>query len=227
MAVIDNDKQLAAETATQYIKNGMTVGLGSGSTVDWMLQKLGVFVKDGLDIKGIPTSVKTESLAKKYGIPLTDFSKTTTVDIAIDGADEIDDQLNLLKGGGGSLVREKIVDAMAKKLIIIADQSKMVHQLGSFPLPVEVVPFGWEVTKKHIAEYGAVPKLRKDENRIFVSDNGNYILDCDFERIEDPKGLHEKLKSLTGVVETGLFIGMTNEAIVGRNGTIEIIKANK
>ncbi|WP_281355655.1 ribose-5-phosphate isomerase RpiA [Virgibacillus ihumii] len=227
MAVGDNDKKLAAEASTQFIKNGMTVGLGSGSTVDFMLQKLGILVKDGLDMKGIPTSVKTESLARKYGIPLTDFPETATVDLAIDGADEIDGQMNLLKGGGGSLVREKIVDAAAGKLIIIADQSKIVQQLGSFPLPIEVVPFGWEMTKNQIAAYGAEPKLRKDGNRAFISDNGNYILDCSFGEMANPKLLHNALKSIAGVVETGLFIGMTDKAIIGRNGKIEIMDGNK
>lgn len=228
MLVIEsNDKKLAAEAATQYIKNGMTVGLGSGSTVEWMLQKLGVLVKDGLDIKGIPTSVKTESLAKEYGIPLTDFSNITTIDLAIDGADEIDGQLNLLKGGGGSLVREKIIDTSAEKLIIIADQSKFVQQLGNFPLPVEVVPFGWEITKKYIANYGAKPELRKQEDRVFVSDNGNYILDCNFDNIGNPGALHDTLKSIVGVVDTGLFVGVANKAIIAGNGKIETIDDNK
>ncbi|GAA0615126.1 ribose 5-phosphate isomerase A [Virgibacillus siamensis] len=227
MSVKGNDKKLAAEAATDYVKDGMTVGLGSGSTAEWMLKRLGALVKDGLNIKGIPTSVKTESLARKHGIPLTDFSKTATVDLAIDGADEIDGQLNLLKGGGGSLVREKIIDAAAEKLIIIADQSKMVQQLGSFPLPIEVVPFGWEMTKKQIAAYGAEPKLRKEENRVFVSDNGNYILDCSFGKMVNPESLHDTLKSMAGVVETGLFIGMTDQAMIGQNGKVEMIGDTK
>ncbi|ASN04443.1 ribose-5-phosphate isomerase RpiA [Virgibacillus necropolis] len=218
-----NNKKLAAEAAVTYIKSGMTVGLGSGSTVNWMLKKIGELVQDGLTIKGIPSSIKTETLAREYGIPLTDFSNVTTIDLAIDGADEIDDQLNLLKGGGGSLVREKIVDAMASELIIIADQSKIVSQLGAFSLPVEIVPFGFELTARNIAELGGVPTLRKKDNRVFVSDNGNYILDCKFDNIQNPKRLHEKLKLLVGVVETGLFVGMTDKLIVARNGKIETL----
>lgn len=222
-----NDKRLAAETAVSYIKSGMTVGLGSGSTVDWMLKKVGERVKAGLDIKGIPTSLKTERQAKELGIPLVDFFGVNQIDLAIDGADEIDDQLNLLKGGGGSLVREKIVDARASELIIIADQSKIVSQLGSFSLPVEIVPFGFEATARNIAEFGGVPTLREKDNRVFVSDNGNYILDCKFDNIRNPSSLHEKLKLLVGVVETGLFVGMTDKVIVAQNGKIETLVNNR
>lgn len=222
-----NDKRLAAETAVSYIKSGMTVGLGSGSTVDWMLKKVGERVKAGLDIKGIPTSLKTERQAKELGIPLVDFFGVNQIDLAIDGADEIDDQLNLLKGGGGSLVREKIVDARASELIIIADQSKIVSQLGSFSLPVEIVPFGFEATARNIAEFGGVPTLREKDNRVFVSDNGNYILDCKFDNIRYPSSLHEKLKLLVGVVETGLFVGMTDKVIVAQNGKIETLVNNR
>lgn len=222
-----NDKRLAAETAVSYIKSGMTVGLGSGSTVDWMLKKVGERVKAGLDIKGIPTSLKTERQAKELGIPLVDFFGVNQIDLAIDGADEIDDQLNLLKGGGGSLVREKIVDARASELIIIADQSKIVSQLGSFSLPVEIVPFGFEATARNIAEFGGVPTLREKDNRVFVSDNGNYILDCKFDNIRNPSSLHEKLKLLVGVVETGLFVGMTDKVIVAQTGKIETLVNNR
>ncbi|SEP81619.1 ribose-5-phosphate isomerase [Virgibacillus subterraneus] len=213
---IDRNKIKVAEEAVRYIKNGMTVGLGSGSTIDWMLKKLGESVNEGLDIKGIPTSYKTEKLAREYGIPLTDFSNVIEIDLAIDGADEIDEQLNLLKGGGGSLVREKIVDSVAKELIIIADESKLVPALGDFLLPVEVVQFGWELTAHHISQLNCVPYLRKkDNNEIFITDNDNYILDCSFEKIPQPTRLHEKLKLMTGVVETGLFVGMVDRVIIG------------
>ncbi|MBP1949783.1 ribose-5-phosphate isomerase RpiA [Virgibacillus litoralis] len=218
---IDKNKKKVAEEAVKYIKNGMTVGLGSGSTIDWMLKKLGESVKDGLDIKGIPTSVKTEKLAREYGIPLTDFTNVLEIDLAIDGADEIDDDLSLLKGGGGSLVREKIVDSVAKELIIIADESKLVSGLGDFLLPVEVVQFGWELTAKHISQLNCVPYLRKkSNNEIFITDNNNYILDCSFEKIPQPIRLHEKLKLLTGVVETGLFVGMVDRVIIGSDNGI-------
>jgi len=216
------DKVIAAEEAVKYVKNGMTLGLGSGSTVDWMLRKLSERVKEGLQIQGIPSSKKTEKLAKELGIPLTDFSVTTHIDLAIDGADEIDGSLNLIKGGGGSLVREKVVDACADELIITADASKMVSQLGSFPLPVEVLPFGFEVVEENIKKLGGVSTLRKKEDQIFVSDNGNYILDCSFGPIDDAVTLHERLIQLVGVIDTGIFAGMADKVIVARYGEIEL-----
>ncbi len=221
---MNDDKRIAAEEAVKYVKNGMILGLGSGSTVNWMLQKLSERIKaEGLQVQGIPSSKKTEKLALELGIPLIDFSTTTKIDLAIDGADEIDGKLTLLKGGGGSLVREKIVDACAEELIIIADGSKVVEQLGAFPLPVEVLPFGYEVTMKQIKQLGGQTILRKKENQVFVSDNGNYILDCQFGAIEDATALHEKLIQLVGVVDTGIFAGMADKAIIARNGEIEIL----
>ncbi len=216
------DKVIAAEEAVKYVRNGMTLGLGSGSTVNWMLRKLSERVKEGLQIQGIPSSKKTEKLSKELGIPLTYFSETTHIDLAIDGADEIDGSLNLIKGGGGSLVREKVVDACADELIIIADASKMVSQLGSFPLPVEVLPFGFEVVAENIKKLGGVPTLRRKDDHIFVSDNGNYILDCFFGPIDDAVSLHEKLIQLVGVIDTGIFAGMADKVIVARNGEIEL-----
>ena len=223
---MDNDKRIAAEEAVKFVKNGMTVGLGSGSTVNLMLKKLSERVKEGLHIKGIPSSKKTERLAKELGIPLTDFSTTTHIDLAIDGADEIDKELNLIKGGGGSLVREKIVDACADELIIIADSTKLVPKLGAFSLPVEVIPFGFEVTVKSIEKIGGIPSLRMKENQVFISDNRNYILDCDFGLIDDAIQLHERLIKLVGVVDTGLFGEMADKVIVARNGNIEIHTRN-
>lgn len=217
------DKQIAAEASVKYIRDGMIVGLGSGSTVNYMLRKLGERVQQGLQIKGIPTSVKTEKLAKELGIPLTDFSETKQIDLAIDGADEVDSSLNLLKGGGGSLVREKIVDQAADELIIIADSSKVKSVLGNFPLPVEVVPFGYEKTMEYIAAFGCTPEPREKDGRVFISDNGNYILDCKFGLIENPVTLHKQLKSLTGVVETGLFPEMASKVILAREGKVEIL----
>jgi len=217
-----NDKKLAAEESIAYIKDGMIVGLGSGSTVNLMLQKLGQRVGEGLDIKGIPSSKKTERLATELGIPLTDITSVDRIDIAIDGADEVDSGLNLLKGGGGSLVREKIVDATADMLIIIIDDSKMVSELGDFPLPVEVVPFGWKITAQNIANLGAVTSLRKKDRNVFVSDNGNYILDCKFDKITEPNKLHEAIKQMVGVVETGLFVKMADKVVKARNGHVMI-----
>lgn len=218
----DLHKMHVGEKAVTYIKDGMTVGLGSGSTVNWMLKKLGERVQEGLTMKGIPTSTKTEKLAKAYGIPLTSFAEIDRIDLAIDGADEVDENLNLIKGGGGSLLREKIVDARAKQLLIIVDESKQVTRLGKFPLPIEVVPFGWEMVAKEIANLGGKPQLRKLGNDIFVSDNGNYILDCAFNEIDRPGQLHNQLKALTGVVETGLFINMADQVITATEKGIKI-----
>ena len=207
-------KKAAGEKAVEYIEDGMVLGLGSGSTVFWTLKKLGELVDQGLNIKGIPSSLRTQGWAKDFNIPLTDFSEVEVLDLAIDGADEIDSNFNLTKGGGGSLVREKIVNAHAKKLIIIADQSKMVDELGKFPLPVEVLQFGWQRTAEKIAELGAKPVLRERDGSVFVSNNGNYILDCEFNSIPNPEKLHNSLKQLLGVVETGLFVNMTDIVIL-------------
>ncbi len=223
----DPRKKAAGEKATEFINDGMTLGLGSGSTVYWLLKKLGELVEQGLDIKGIPSSKRTEGWANEFNIPLTDFSQVQTLDLAIDGADEIDPDFNLTKGGGGSLLREKLVNAAAEQLIIIADESKIVTQLGRFPLPVEVVPFGWEVTAQRIAELGTNPQLRKKEDTVFVTNNGNYILDCPFDSIPNPKDLHQQLKLLLGVVETGLFIGMTDTVIVAGESDVKVIHKNK
>lgn len=223
---VDQYKKAAGEKAAEYIKDGMTVGLGSGSTVYWMLKKLSELIEQGLTVKGIPSSLRTEGWAKEFNIPLTDFSEVELLDIAIDGADEIDPDFQLSKGGGGSLVREKIVNAHAKKLIIIADESKMVDELGKFPLPVEVLQFGWQRTADKIAKLGAVPVLREQDGEAYVSNNGNFILDCAFNSIPDPKTLHHDLKQLLGVVETGLFIDMTDTVILaGAEGTKVIDKA--
>jgi ribose 5-phosphate isomerase A len=221
---VDWKKKLAGEKAVDYIKDGMTLGLGSGSTVYWTLKRLGDLVKEGMDIKGVPSSLRTEGWAREFGVPLTDFSNVKQLDLAIDGADEVDQQFNLVKGGGGSLVREKIVNAASDKLIIVVDESKLVTALGKFALPVEVVPFGWEVTAARISELGCEPILRKRGNQVFVSNNGNYILDCPFDVIKNASELHAVIKKLVGVVETGLFIDMTEIVIVGTDDGVTILE---
>ncbi|MFU0789563.1 ribose-5-phosphate isomerase RpiA [Virgibacillus proomii] len=220
---VNRDKRAAAKAAVAYVNSGMTIGLGTGSTVNYLLDELAKQIGQGLEVEGIPTSIKTEKLAREKGIPLTDFSETTKVDLAIDGADEVDSQLQLIKGGGGSLVREKIVAAAADQLIIIVDASKRVSKLGAFPLPIEVVPFGWEKTAERIAAYGCTPVLRKSGSDPFISDNGNYILDCLFQTIAQPEQLHQQMKQLVGVVETGLFLHMTDRLLVARNGIVDVI----
>ncbi|AIF44246.1 ribose-5-phosphate isomerase RpiA [Virgibacillus sp. SK37] len=217
-------KKAAGEASIKYVEDGMKIGLGSGSTVYWFIQALGQYVKDGGRIEGIPSSEQTQRWAEEAGIPLTSFSKVTQLDVTIDGADEVDKRFQLIKGGGGALFREKIIAAAAKTLIIIVDETKMVEQLGRFPLPVEVLPFGWEVTAKHISELGGKPELRKKDGNVYRSDNGNYILDCSFPYIADPAILESQLQNIVGQVETGLFVGMADKVIVGRTDGVKVIE---
>ena len=220
-------KKLAGEKAVEYIEDGMIVGLGTGSTVEYALRKLGQLVREGLDIQGIPTSIYTQRIAKEEKIPLTTLEENPDIDITIDGADEVDSDLNLIKGGGGALTREKIIAFNSKKVIIIVDDSKIVKCLGiDFPLPVEVTKFGWTATKKTLESFGCTVELRKvmgDEP--FITDNGNYILDCEFERIEDPVQMEMDINLIPGVVENGLFIGLVNKVIVGgKQGVLTLEK---
>lgn len=208
-------KRMAAAKAVEYLQDGMKVGLGTGSTAAWMLRLLGERVASGLQIRGVPTSKQTADLARSLGIPLISFAEVTELDLTIDGADEISPALDLIKGGGGALLRERLVAAASRRLIIIADESKRVPALGAFGLPVEVVPFAWEVTERRLARLGACPRLRLAMGAPFLTDNGNYIIDCDFGLIDEPGALHRELKLLPGVVETGLFVGMADLVILG------------
>lgn len=212
----DDMKKQAAEKALEFIEDNMTIGLGTGSTAQFMLKKLGELVKDGLKIEGVPTSVKTKKVAKKYNIPLTEFNEFTEIDVTIDGADEVDSYLNVIKGGGGALTREKIVAYHSEKVIIIADESKVVKALGiDTPIPVEVVKYAWPATKKSIEELGCTAELRKIVGEVYITDNANYILDCDFGKIKEPDILEQTLNLIPGVVENGLFIDLVDEVIVG------------
>lgn len=208
-----NEKQLVGEKAVEYVKDGMIVGLGTGSTAYYTIVKLGEMVKQGLQIQGIPTSKQTEELANKLGIPLTTLDKVEKIDVAIDGADEVDPYLNVIKGGGGALLREKIIARAAEKFIVVADSSKNVHTLGSFPLPVEVIPFGYTMTARHIEKLGGNPRLRKVGNNPYITDNGNYILDVHFREIPNPEEIETQLNLIPGVVENGLFVGMVDMVI--------------
>ncbi|KXI72059.1 ribose-5-phosphate isomerase, partial [Bacillus cereus] len=173
-----NLKQLAGEYAANFVKDGMKVGLGTGSTAYWAIQKLGQRVKEGLSIQAVPTSKETEALAKQLNIPLILLNDVQRLDLTIDGADEIDSNLQLIKGGGGALLREKIVASSSKELIIIADESKFVTRLGTFPLPVEIIPFSWKQTERKIQSLGCQTTLRLKNNEIFITDNNNMIVDC-------------------------------------------------
>jgi len=220
-------KKLAGEKAVEQIKDGMIVGLGTGSTVEYTLKKLGELVRKGLKIQGIPTSVHTKRIAEEEKIPLTTLDEHPEIDITIDGADEVDGTLNLIKGGGGALTREKIIAFNSKKVVIIVDDSKIVKALGiDFPLPVEVVKFGWTSTKKTLEKFGCeVVRREVIQGEPFITDNGNYILDCDFEHISEPEQLEKDINIIPGVVENGLFINLAHQVIVGgKQGIITLDK---
>jgi ribose 5-phosphate isomerase A len=207
-------KQLAAESAVDYIKPGMTVGLGSGTTAFYAIRKIGEKVKEGLSIRTVASSIKSETIAKGFNIPVFDLSAVDTIDIAIDGADEVDSKGNLIKGGGGSLLREKILAFSSKKFYVIVDDSKLVNKIGTKPLPVEIVPFGSNLTLSHLRMLGCEPTVRKVKNETFITDNGNLVADCHFSSIDEPAWLDVKIKMIPGVIETGLFSGKIVSGII-------------
>nr|WP_274528337.1 ribose-5-phosphate isomerase RpiA [Paenibacillus piscarius] len=220
-----NVKQLAAEKAVEYVQDGMRVGLGTGSTAYWAIQKLGERVSGGLQITAVATSQASEDQARELGIPLVSFGEVDRLDLTIDGADELDGELQLIKGGGGALLREKIVAMGSDRMIVIADESKAVSTLGKFPLPVEIVPFAWEWTVADLAKLGCKPELRRSGDGLYKTDNGNYIADCHFGAIASAPELALSLQRIPGVVEHGLFIGIASIAIIGKSdGTIEIVE---
>ncbi|MCM3765669.1 ribose-5-phosphate isomerase RpiA [Neobacillus niacini] len=208
-----NEKKEVGEKAVDFVREGMVVGLGTGTTVFYTISKLGEFVQQGFSIKGVPTSEHTKKLATELGIPLISINEIEKIDVAIDGADEVDSELNLIKGGGGALLREKIIAKAAETFIIVADSNKIVETLGTFPLPIEVVRFGYEMTMKHILELGGSPKLRQKDGIPFLTDNGNYIIDGIFTKIKDPKTLERELNLIPGVVDNGLFVGFADRVI--------------
>jgi ribose 5-phosphate isomerase A len=213
----DTQKRAAAEAAAAMVQDGMVIGLGTGSTAFFAIEALIRRVREGLRIAAIPTSERSAAQARDGGIPLTSFAEHPRLDLAIDGADEIQvGSLNLIKGLGGALLREKIVAAAAERLIIVADGRKLVERLGGrAAVPIEVVPFGWETTAGRLRGLGTEPVLRCDHaGQPFRTDGGNLILDCRFGAIGDPAGLDQMLGQVIGVVETGLFIGMARMALV-------------
>lgn len=213
----DAAKKAAAEAACAYVETDTIVGLGTGSTADWAVKHLGERIKQGLRIRGVPTSIKTETLARQVGIPLIDLNDVESIDVTIDGADEVDPKLDLIKGLGGALLREKIVASLTKRQIIVVDPSKIVQKLGTkSPLPVEVLPFGYKVVERRLTREGFQPTLRAKEGKPVVTDNGNLVLDVKFPHgIDDPRGLERTLNTIPGVVENGMFLGMTWRVIVG------------
>jgi ribose 5-phosphate isomerase A len=216
-------KRKAAERAVAQVEDRMVLGLGSGSTAAIMVELLAKRVADGLNVVGIPTSEGTAALAKRLGVPLTDFEHHRRIDLTIDGADQIEQgTLNLVKGLGGALLREKIVAEASARMIVIADATKIVAKLGAAtPLPVEIVPFGWPIVIDRLNELRAECVLRRVGDAPFVTNGGNFVVDCRFDTIADAAALQAKLKAITGVVETGLFVGLASEAMIGREEGVQ------
>lgn len=219
----EDGKRAAGEAALKYVPDGALIGLGTGSTVKYFLLALGEKVKAGFRIQGIPTSQDTARLATELNIPLLPNEGDWELDLAVDGADQIDPQFQLIKGGGGALLREKIVASAARQFIVIADDAKWVPFLGMpMPIPVEVIPFGWPNVQRHIQALGWPSNLRKKNNEVFKTDEGNVILDVEVDRIDDPTILEAQLNGIPGVVENGLFINQTSIVILGGTEGITI-----
>jgi ribose 5-phosphate isomerase A len=228
---LDGQKRAAAACALEFVRPGMRLGLGTGSTAKHFVALLGERVRAGLDVIAVPSSVATERDAERLGIPLTTLDETPELDLTVDGADEIAPDLSLIKGGGGALLREKIVASASARLIIIADESKWVSALGRFPLPIEVVPFGLGATRRAIETATASagcpgPALlrRSKDGHAFVTDSGHWILDAGLQRISDPRSLADRLAGIAGVVEHGLFIGLAQAAVIANTGGVRVIE---
>ena len=220
----DDLKRMAAEQAVEFVRSGMALGLGSGSTALLAIRRLGELLRQGQvrDIVGVPTSEQTAAEARRLGIPLTDLEAHPALDLTIDGADEVDPHLNLIKGGGGALLREKIVAQASRREIIVVDSSKLSPALGTrFAVPVEVIPFGCASQAEYLRSLGAevLPRRNRDGS-LFATDHGNYILDCRFGPIADPEGLASRLKARAGIVEHGLFLGLATDVIVASQSGI-------
>lgn len=210
-------KEAAARKAVERVQDGMTLGLGSGSTATFAIRAIGERVhQDGLRVRGVATSGRSRELAETLGIPLADLSDVEAIDLTIDGADEVDPALHLIKGGGGALLREKLVAIASRALCIICDEGKLKPMLGAFPLPVAVVPFGWKQTQARLERFGGSATLRMDTGGApFVTDDGLYILDLNLGRIPDPAALEREIKAVVGVVDVGLFVGLATRVIIG------------
>ena len=236
LSPIDKAKSVAAKRAVDFVEDGMRVGLGTGSTAAWMVRCLAEVVRqDGLKIRAVPTSTRTAALARELGIEVVSLDEAKWLDLTIDGADEFDGDLNLIKGGGGALLQEKIVATASDQMIVIADAGKEVGALGAFPLPVEVIPFGWQTTKALIEEMlvsidvlGRSTSLRMNGDRPFVTDEGNHILDLHLGRIGNARQLAMVLNQVPGVVENGLFIDICDVVVVGYgDGRVETRDINQ
>lgn len=224
-------KKAAAAKAVEFVEDGMKLGIGTGSTANEFIRLLALRVKEGLKVTGVATSERSEQLCRELGIPVASLDEMPSLDLDIDGADEIGPKMALVKGGGGALLREKIVAFASARMLVIADQSKLVKTLGAFPLPIEVNPFGLEATKLAIVDVakslglsGNI-SLRAKNNKTFVTDGGHFILDASFSRISDPESLSNALFSIPGVVEHGLFLNLANKSVVAMaNGEIKVLE---
>jgi len=218
----DQWKRAAAESAVAQVQDGMIVGLGTGSTAWFAVEAIGRRVAEGLRIVGIPTSDYTQQHAHRLGISLSTLAENPRIDLTIDGADEVElATLALIKGGGGALLREKIVASSTARLLIVVDEAKLVEHLGAFPVPVEVVPFGWQATAQKIASLGPAPVLRiGPDGKPYVTDGGHYILDCRFEQITSPRELDGRLNGVVGVVEHGICVGLASQVIAAGAGGV-------
>ncbi|WP_282150922.1 ribose-5-phosphate isomerase RpiA [Ruegeria atlantica] len=235
LSPIDKAKYVAARRAADMVQDGMRVGLGTGSTAAWMVRRLGERVQqEGLRIKAVPTSTRTAQLARELGIEVVSLDQAGWLDLTIDGADEFDGDLNLIKGGGGAHLQEKIVATASDQMIVIADAGKEVETLGAFPLPVEVIPFGWQTTRTLIQEaldtmdvLGTSAALRMNGEAPFVTDEGNHILDLHLQRIGNARQLALVLNQVPGVVENGLFIDICDKVVIGHgDGRVELRNIN-
>ena len=217
MSTINRAKESAAKAACKFIKEGQTVGLGTGSTANFFISHLGKFCREGLSVQAVVTSEQSYELALHEKIPLVDINSVIAIDLAVDGADEVDQQMRLIKGGGGALFREKIIASMAKVFIVLVDESKMVDHLGKFPLPVEISPFGWQATMHILKNQGFLGHIRKNvNNEIFTTDNGNHIFDINLlYPCLDPEAQEKSIRCIPGVIDTGFFIDMADKIIVG------------
>ncbi|MDH4082821.1 MAG: ribose-5-phosphate isomerase RpiA [Nitrospira sp.] len=224
---LDGFKKAAALKAVEFVRDGMVVGLGTGSTAKHLVIALGDHVRAGMKLRGVPTSQETATLAREVGIPLLDSENRWEIDVAIDGADQVDPGFNLIKGGGGALLKEKIVAASAKQFIVMVDHTKQVPVLGgSFPLPIEVIPFGWGSTAREIERVTKSPViLRTRQGAPFKTEAGHFIVDVQINRIDQPAELETALNSIPGVVGTGLFVGRTNIVIVGTPQGVQTLHA--
>ncbi|QDW26414.1 ribose-5-phosphate isomerase RpiA [Pedobacter sp. KBS0701] len=220
----DAEKLAAAQAAVKFVKDGDIVGLGTGSTTTFAIKELGKRVKEGLKIKAAASSIRTEELAKSLGIEILDLGRLSKIDISIDGADEFTESLDLIKGGGGALFREKIIASLSKDAIIIADASKKVKKLGAFTVPVEVVPLAYQYVFDQINKLGGKGILRTVEDRTFITDNGNLIIDADFGLIDDPAKLASDLNQINGLLAHGLFINITSKVIMSEGADIIIFE---